>query len=267
MSSRITSGGDCATRVEARLAAVQRSPPYSPRRAARPPGRRARPLRRRRSGCSIMIHAAGSSTVNVVPVGCAALTSMLPPCSTMMPPHDRQAQPAAPALGRVVRHEEFVTVRGGTPGPLSLTISRTRLLRGMRASVITHDDRPLATGRGGAEGPPSASIALSTRLMMTCRICSHRDGRAAATWRTASRYAGSPAEGRPRTARACPRPAGSDRSPPCAGPRNRANCANSSTSPLSASTSAMMASVHSPTSATVGGAAPEKCRRSRSALS
>ena len=40
-------------------------------------------------------------------------------------PDDGQAQAAAAALGRVVRHEQFFAVRGGNPGPLSDTTNRT----------------------------------------------------------------------------------------------------------------------------------------------
>ena len=56
------------------------------------------------------------------------------------------------------------------------------------------------------------------------------------------------------------------RARPC-GAGIRANCANSSTSPLSDSTSPTIVAVHSSTSARAGAGAVPKCRRIRSAHS
>ena len=77
------------------------------------------------------------------------------------PAHDRQTEAAAPSFRRVIRQEEFSRSPGGIPGPSSATMRRTSCWRDRRCVSMTI--RPCRS---------MASTALSTRLMITRRICS-----------------------------------------------------------------------------------------------
>ena len=183
-SRTIRSNGAARDALEARLAARHRldAVAFVAQHAAR--ARSGRRVRRRRSGswaslrqlrcdrsdecfarASLARRSAaqhGNSIVNRVPRGVLSPTSMLPPCSAMIRRTIARPEAAAAPLGRVVRQEQLVALR-------------RRNARAVVGDDDTHDAVrriELRLDDDLGRGVPSLRSALSTRLMMTRRICS-----------------------------------------------------------------------------------------------
>ena len=148
-------------RLERGLARCPPRPRRSPRRRGSRRARRARPPRRRRPGSSpsrLPLHA-GSSTTKRAPRGALSSTRIVPWCSWTMRLTIARPSPLPALLGREVRDEQPVAVRGRDAGPVvghhephaalrrGRTRSTTRIaplaLRRLDRVVHQVDDHPL----------------------------------------------------------------------------------------------------------------------------
>ena len=168
---------------------------------------------------------------------------------------DREAEPAAAPLGRIVRHEQLVAVgRPGCPGRCRRRRCAPR--RSPRRAASRSRWWRLAVGRGrlrAAERLDGVVDEVDDDAADLLDVEPHRRQRRARSAARADR------RGRARCRAPASRSSSAFRSAGTArGAGIRANCANSSTSALSDSTSPTIVDVHSSTSARVGSAAP--CR-------